>query len=437
MVDEYKSIGLEITMSEGILWLNGQLESCSPVEASLRLSFSADSLQLAVRYQGESFCPVNPYALGSALDPRQITKQEPVAVQAFLDALPEDSSSARAIAAFVSYEKHTARMRTYVADEHSVALSETAALTIAKLFIGLYPVFSHFLLPRATDMLYDGFYGMASGVEKYLPYHSIGDYRTFVATVWGAARKDTLRLTSSLQDVHLALIYSFHRVLPAAVLAPLVEELLPAAGYPSYFTTQPQAYDALLRVTPHQRKELFQELFCTKRTTDGAHYPEEFVDDTLSMLLLVPEEKLSRLKGATTWQELHHRAMKEASAPLEEGSLKLPAAVKNLAHASLLSYKVEPLTSGAAFLAAGAELSICLGQAGYYQKALNGESYCLLGSLQTGELAWALEVEFHHPAWYVRQLRGRDNVRLADEEALITLISTTMNGVSAHADHSL
>lgn len=306
-------------------------------------------------------------------------------------------------------------MERFLREEYNVKLSFAKRDTLCELFEQLFPVYWRYAITSHSCILYDGFYGRGPS-EAYLPYQSSATYEKLIEGVFGVARKDTLREGRKIDAMGLNLAYIFRGILPTDVI---LLELSTQEGHFAEFPLEAEAYGALMRLSPTIRRRLFVDLIV------DFQLDFRIVSDALDLLTVIPEERLKRLKGTETWNQLHRRLMTYCDAVGGDELIKPPKAFGALEE-SLEGISFRPLRNAKEFVELGDWLDICIGKAGYYLRAVRGQSYCLVG-LQGDTPYVALELKLSEGRWKVKQLRRENNEMLPNQRLMIELIEERLS----------
>jgi hypothetical protein len=295
----------------------------------------------------------------------------------------------------------------------------------AKLFIACFPVTGHY--NDMSQYLYDGFYGFSDDNIQYRPYLSALNYRELVIGVTGVWRKDVARELHEMTIGQMGIINDFSTLVTPENLVEAMSEAKEANGHYDFFTGGFQSLEVL---QPSVRVRLLKELLRSMRGLSEDRYIE--VGDTMNMLAIVGPHK--QFRGCKSWREVHDTAMKLAPTVRGDREVEFPEAVENLSKIQVAGYSFEILTLPDEFVKLGDSLSICIGKADYYFKALRGDSYCFR-VLKDGIVIGALEVnqaervynDSRVKEWRVAQLYGHGNSELHDKVSLNRFIVGNLN----------
>jgi hypothetical protein len=295
----------------------------------------------------------------------------------------------------------------------------------AKLFIACFPITGHY--NDMSQYLYDGFYGFSDDNIRYQPYLSALDYRELVIGVTGVWRKDIARELHEMTIGQLGIINEFSSLVTPENLVEAMSEARESNGHYDYFTGSFQSLEVL---QPSVRVRLLKQLLNSMRGLSEDRYLE--VEDTVNMVAIVGAHK--QFRGCKSWQEVHDTAMKLAPAVNGDREITPPEVVENLSKVSIAGYSFEILTLPNEFVELGDSLKICIGKAGYYFKALRGDSYCfrvlkddaVIGALEVNQ-AERVYQDNRIKEWRVAQLYGHGNSELHDKVSLNRFIVGNLN----------
>jgi len=359
-----------------------------------------------------NYKPVNPFCFGAAFNFRGMNEVELTELESFL-ASTGYTRDPHGIS--FPHDEQTAIMEHYLLDELNATLSVEKRLILCELIEQLYPAFWPQLVEPNHCILYDGFYGQSLS-QQYLPFHSARSYEGLVSEVFGVARKDTLRESRKIDAFGFTVAYVFKDLLPVEVILQRVTGSISSFDFP----VTPETYKPLLKLSQPQRVHLLEDL------VNNSKLEPWVFEDALELLNDFPNEILKRLKGANTWEELHERLMRYCDVIEGSGEIRIPDSLEPL-ESPVENLHFIPLKRAKEFAMIGEFLEICLGKAGYYKKAVNGETFCFSG-FSGGVPKAALEVILRENSWKVLQLRGHNNAALENSKTLISLIEQRLNG---------
>lgn len=392
------------------LRLNGALEK----DPNGKILLEREAGRLRAWYidsHGERF-HFNPFTFGMPLHFRKLAESDFSELDSFLA-----KSNHRRDHYEISFPRSSQIeiMERFLEEEYNVKLSFAKRDTFCELFEQLFPIYWRYAITSHSCILYDGFYGRGPS-EAYLPYQSSATYEEFIEGVFGVARKDTLREGRKIDAMGLNLAYIFRDILPTDVI---LLELSTQEGHFADFPLEAEAYRTLTKLSPTIRRRLFADLIVDFKLD------AQVISDALDLLGVIPEERLKRLKGTTTWNQLHRRLMIHCDAVDGDQIIK-PPKVFEVLEEPLEGISFQPLCNANDFVTLGDWLDICIGKAGYFMRAVRGESFCLVGLLDGAPYA-ALELKFSEAGWKVNQLRREDNEMLPNQKLMIGLIEERLS----------
>lgn len=395
-----------------LIYLNSALMECTEDEAVMKI-LDENVLHIWRKIE-EHWIHANPFSFG-AIFPSDDSFSSPklLELQQILTPYKRDPYAVE-----FPYVNQVRQIQIYGPEEINVEIPEVNAHFLAELYERSFPIFWQWAINENSCVIYDGFYGQYLA-SRYEDHYSATSYEEFVTSVFGVARKDTLRTTRSFNIDQLAIAYVFKNVLPVDVI---LDVLLSTDSKSFDFEVDARYYQALNRLSSATRRRLMEAIL-------GASNVDPFaMRDSLTMLLDVPEERLKRLKGVRDWDDLHDRTMRLVDVDAEnEAVIQIPGPVQALAKATLNdAMQLVPLMRAQEFISVGDTLDICLGKSTYFTKARHGESYSMTG-LVAGEPKVAIELERGEKYWRVLQFRGYDNSKPSDIGEKTAMIEAFLN----------
>lgn len=314
----------------------------------------------------------------------------------------------------------------FIADEINVkSYSFEAYAQIVELFSRLYPAHGHFL--DKCNFLSDNFYSFEPD-WRFQTYHTAPDFRTMVEEAFGVYRKDLAREVAKSNGSTIALFSSFS----SSVTSEELTELFRTYEHASFrdwsylgsgLSRALEDVDSFNRLNRGLRIRLIHDL-CKSllEAQEDGFTAANIMEDALVMLRSVPEAELKRFRSDRNWDQVHSRAVELASDEDVSGlePLSFPAELEALDGQRLQGTTgLKLLRTPLEYLQAGSSsgLANCMGSAGYYTKAKNGQSYCLVGYSST-ELTLGIELAVENDKWKVLQLSGPGNRQLKDRASL-------------------
>lgn len=307
--------------------------------------------------------------------------------------------------------------------------------SIIEVYCRLFPAFGHF--DDRWIFLSDNFYSF-DPTWNYRSFHSAPDFRTLIQEAFGAYRRDLARaVASGAKGSAISLISRFAGILPAEQLAAALEGFSRdnSSGYGFMGTDYDLALESLADfslLNPALKQRLFLDLLSgVAGDEDNLFLFAALVRDSLIMLSTVPREEYRRFRSDKDWNQFHGRVISLASEERIESldPLRFPKEISALDGKPLGSTILKLLRTPIEFLQAGSKscLDNCMGKAGYYTRAKNGESYCLVG-YQDGKLSFGLELKQEESLWSIAQLTGPSNSALEQRGEIEVELLKILNG---------
>jgi len=331
-------------------------------------------------------------------------------------------------------------IRSFIDDEIGRELTRETFDDILEAFCRLFPAYGHF--SDMVNFLSDNYYSFDPS-WSFKEYQSAPTFQKLIEEAFGGYRKDLARAVSQSSGSAISLLAHFSGSITAEQMVKVLMAGLPdqCAGWGflgSRFDEVLADLSSLDLLTPSLRFHLVEDLVQRlKRSAeeDGGYDGFEtvaIIEDTLTMLRSVPKAELKRFRSDRSWNQVHSRAVALASEDDVEGldSLSLPQALEALDGEVLGNdLRLALLRRPVDFLRAGSQsgLDNCMGKAGYYTKAKNGESYCLVGYAE-GSLRAGIELTKTREGWKVLQLNGPHNDALEEAGELERELLNRLNG---------
>lgn len=396
-----------------LAFLDYELDEVDESVAKLRFELEGEVLHISSRTEA-GWAHANPFCFGAVfLGQKMFGSESLQKLQRFV--LPQPGGP---YGPEFPYDRQVEYIQMYGPDELGVEIPEENALLLTKLYHSSFPLFWEWAMKDTSCVVYDGFYGQYLST-RYQSFYSETEYEKLVAEIFGVARRDTLRETRKLDIDQLSLAYLFKGLLPVDVIMDVL-----AQNEKNFFDFEIDrtAYQALKRLSPAITRRLMENIIETS-DTDSI-----LMRDALDMLLEVPAERLKKLKGVKTWEELHERTMKLVDVDAEsESVITIPKRLIELAQADVdEKLKLVPLMRAEEFINVGNTLDICLGKSTYFSKARHGESYCMAGLLDHKPVI-AIELQMEDSKWRVLQYRGSENSQPENSKTAITSIENFLN----------
>lgn len=359
----------------------------------------------------------NPTAFGSFF-PR--TNEALGSISAFIEPIEQMPHFKKSWAKFIEHSDFQGDVE-YLQEERGDWKTFTVGNVeiFAKLFIACFPITGHY--SDMSQYLYDGFYGLSDDNVEYRDYLSAHDYRELVVGVTGLWRKDIARELHGMTISQLQIINEFSELVTSENL---VEAMAESQKHHGQYDFYRGGFQTLNYLQPSIRVRLLKQLLKSDRSRQEDNFIS--VEDTINMLALVGKHK--QFRGCQTWKEVHDTAMKLAPTINGEKIIEFPKIIEEFSKTTLDGYSFKTLAEPEEFVELGDTLDICIGKAGYYLKALRGDSYCFK-VLKDDETVAALEVakRDRSDTWKVVQLHGYRNSELHDKVSLNRFIVDTLN----------
>ncbi len=333
-------------------------------------------------------------------------------------------------------------IQNYYRDEIKASgIADDVYEELVELYSRLFPVFGRFL--DSHHFLSDNFYSF-DPIWSFRDFQSAPDFHSLLEEAFGCYRKDLARAVARSKGSAICTLSHLWSYFTVEQLVELLDRFdsrfTQGFGYAAKSFEGAMEYSAAFgRLSPRLRYILALDLLELIRDRER----DEFVfigliRDTLVMLESVADSDLKRFRSDRSWDAVHNRATLLASPDKSMGTareISFPEVVESLENAHVgdgLSLKL--LRVPLEFTLAGSQrgLDNCMGSAGYYTKALNGESYCLIIH-RAGELEAALEIAFERDSrsWKIVQLNGKGNRKLKDSDRLRATVLELLNGTVA------
>lgn len=297
---------------------------------------------------------------------------------------------------------------------------------IVDVFSRLYPAYGHF--EDKANFLSDNFYSFEPD-WGFRSYHTAPDFRTLVAEAFGVYRKDLARAVAASSGSAIAIFSHFSGSVTSEEMTKMLLDYS-AIDFGAWSSAGNNLEGVLKDIESFNRLSAGLRLRLIRNLIELLTDPQgdEFVlfslvGDTLLMLNSISDGELKRFRSDRNWEQVHSRAVGLASAEKvsELEPLSFPQELEALDDQILLgTIGLKILRDPIDFLQAGssAGLNNCMGSAGYYTKAKNGESYCLVGYSKEG-LALGVELKRELDGdWKLLQLSGPSNRSVANRSEL-------------------
>lgn len=262
-----------------------------------------------------------------------------------------------------------------------------------------YDITSEDMFEIASDMksAYGGF--MAASTEAEL-----------ADLAFGIRRKTFRRIVPFLKVSELSLVAQLSKIISADIL----EWALRGVDFANQRPIVEHWYgdaEVLANFSPTIQRNLVRDLFVNRSDADDAfNMVKRYATD------------YTFFKGVKTVEQLHNKAMSIIPEVTEDSRIEsVDHSIRSTQEVFIpeISSKLELLVSQKEFVRVGKELNICIGSASYFEKSIDGTSYCYK-ILQDGALKGAIEVSREpNGQWRSVQCRGEHNRNLENDTVII------------------
>lgn len=323
-------------------------------------------------------------------------------------------------------------------------ISESAFDALAEIYVRLFPAYGNF--DDRSCFLSDDFYGFEPNWDNET-FHSAPNFKIMVKEAFGVYRKDLARKVASLSASSIALFSNFKDSLTPEQLIEIMDEPLSnhCGGWAMIGVTIAKSLkdsETFNRFSPGMRSRLAKNFVAMLEDGDGFE-ATSMVQDCLVMIKSIPDEHMKRFRSDKTWVSIHNRAVHLASEETIQSidPIDFPAEVLALDEAPIsANWQLKLLKTPWDYLLAGNKdgLNNCMGKSGYYTKAKNGDSYCLVAvdSKDKMSLKAAIEIAKGEKGWDILQFNGKSNEQLDNKEELEDELSMILNNRKVQRDHS-
>jgi len=337
------------------------------------------------------------------------------------------------------------QIHAFIDDEIGRDISRGAFDDILETFCRLFPAYGHF--DDMLNFLSDNYYSFDPS-WNFKEYHSAPNFRSLVEEAFGGYRKDLARAVSKSNGSAIALLAHFKDTVTPEQMVELLEMNIPfqcsSWGCMGInFDLALEELSSLNRLSPTLRFRLAEDLvhrLIDSEGEDAAYNGFEtvaIISDTLTMLQSIPESELKRFRSDKSWDQVHSRAVALASDEDVEAldAIRFPHELEELDGGLILGdLRLMLLRRPVDFLRAGSKsgLDNCMGKAGYYTKAKNGDSYCFV-AYGNRELLAGIELKYSDGGWHVLQLNGPHNDAFEEAGAFENELLLRLNGDTTRA----
>lgn len=314
-------------------------------------------------------------------------------------------------------------------------ITESTFDTLAEVYVRLFPAYGNF--DDRSCFLSDDFYGFEPHWDNK-SFHSAPDFKTMLKEAFGYYRKDLARKVASLSGSSIALFSNFKDTLTAEQLIEVMGEELSnhCGGWAMIGVTIDKAFkdiETFKRLSPSMRLRLAKNFVSMLEAGDGFE-ATSMVEDCLTMMRSIPDEHMRRFRSDKTWVSAHNRAVNLASEEVVQNidPIEFPPEILALNEAPISEdWQLKLLKTPWEYFIAGSKdgLDNCMGKSGYYTKAKNGDSYCLVAVDNEDKMSLkaAIEVSKNSNGWEILQFNGKSNESLDNREQLEDNLSMMLN----------
>ena len=259
----------------------------------------------------------------------------------------------------------------------------------------------------------------------YCDFMSASTESELADMAFGTRRKTFRRLTPLLSVSELSLINQLSKIVSADILEWALRGVDFTVSRPSVDSWYSDV-EVLADFSPTMQRHLVRDFFVNNSNTDDAfNMVKRYATD------------YTFFKGVKTVEQLHDKAMTIIPEITEDSRIEnVDHSIRSTQEVFIpeISSKLELLVSQKEFVRIGKELNICIGSASYFEKSIDGTSYCYK-ILKDGALIGAIEVS-RDPDGQLRsvQCRGERNIQLDTETIIVeNLIEKLDEGQPAFA----
>jgi len=331
-------------------------------------------------------------------------------------------------------------IHSFIDDEIGRDISRELFDDILEAFCRLFPAYGHF--NDMVNFLSDNYYSFDPS-WNFKEYQSASTFQELIEEAFGGYRKDLARAVRKSSGSAISLLAHFKdSITPEQMVKALAMDIPDQCAGWGFLGSR---FDEILEdlssfdlLSPSLRFHLVEDLI--QRLQKGADEDGGYdgfetaaiIADTLTMLRSVPTAELKRFRSDRNWNQVHSRAVALASEDEVEAldALALPPVLEALDGETLFQdFRLVLLRRPVDFLRAGSKsgLDNCMGKAGYYTKAKNGESYCLV-AYTANKLRAGIELKETNEGWKVLQLNGPHNGALEEAREIEKELLSRLNG---------
>jgi hypothetical protein len=271
-----------------------------------------------------------------------------------------------------------------------------------------FPVLFHRL---PYDITSEEMFEVASDMKSaYGTFMTASTESELADIAFGSRRKAFRRLVPLLTVSELALVTQLSKIVSADTLEWALRGVEFTAPRPIVECWYSDA-EVLANFSPMVQRHLVRDLFVSSSDADDAfNMVKRYATD------------YTFFKGVKTVEQLHDKAVTIIPEITEDSRIEsIDQSIRSAQEVFIpeISSKLELLVSQKEFVRIGKELNICIGSASYFEKSIDGTSYCYK-ILKDGALIGAIEVSRDPEGqWRSIQCRGERNVHLTTETVII------------------
>lgn len=261
------------------------------------------------------------------------------------------------------------------------------------------------------DVTSEAMFEVAGDMKSvYCDFMSASTESELADMAFGTRRKTFRRLTPLLSVSELSLINQLSEIVSADILEWALRGVDFTAARPSVDSWYSDV-QVLTEFSTTIQRHLVRDFFVNSSDAD----------DAFNMVKRYAKD-YTFFKGIKTVEQLHNKAMTIIPEITEDSRIEnVDHSIRSSQEVFIpeISSKLELLVSQKEFVRVGKELNICIGSASYFEKSIDGTSYCYK-ILKDGALIGAIEVEKdHNDAWRSVQCRAEHNRHLDTESVIV------------------
>lgn len=302
----------------------------------------------------------------------------------------------------------------YLPDESPESFYPALLMLTAYGFPALYPHYAD--TTRSGHVL-----GVFSDFKlTYEPFMSAPTEAILADIAFMNRRKLFRRISPNMSVAELSLVHQLADIVPVDDLEFVMREL-DFNNERSNVEAWYSHISVLSNFSPSVRRRLVRSIF------DGGN----LIEDAFDMVNRYATD-YSFFKGVRTVDELHDRAMSLIPEITDDRYLsRVPEdiALNQVIEVPETNMKLVLLINHMEFIRTGRDLNTCIGSVSYFEKSLNGESYCYQ-IFDDDKLIGALEIGAHRSAFKVIQCTGFKNAKLEFEDVIFGALRKSLKQMS-------